>query len=252
MATHDVKINGTSYTGVPYINIPTTGGDTATFYGLPSLYLPPSAELVASAEETLNLSADTSFDSWTPSTTQASIKAAGSARAACSYKITTDYQDTALMGFCSMQTKYAYPDGTTYAKGYQLRKSMFGISYYAPTKLDGNTSDYYGRVFSGVGFNQEYHSSATAVTMYTGSAYGIGCTGTAWGTSSATSTSARTVGFARPVIYARCHSTYFSTTAAAAVDSANTNIVFKYRIYKMDKTENPLYTLFDGNNGELY
>lgn len=215
-------------------------------------WLPSTAELVASATETINLSADTSYDSWTPSTSNTSILAAGSARAACSYKITTDYQDTALIGICLMQTDFAYPSGTTFAKGYQISKSIFAVCHYAPMKLPDYSNNYYGRVMTGVIYNQAYYASASSIGLYTGSAYGVGATTCTWSTSSATSTSARTVGFTRPIIYARCHSTYFSTAAAAAVDSANSNITCKYRIYKIDKTESPLYAMFDSNNGDLY
>lgn len=248
----NVTINGASYTDVPAVNLPTTGGGTSTFYELPSLWLPPSAELVASASETINLSADTSYDSWTPTTTNTSILAAGSARAACNYKITTDYQDTALIGFCMMRTELVYPEGTTFAKGYSLTKDISAVCHYAPMKMSNYNNDYYGRAITGVGYHQSYYSSSSAISVYTGSAYSVGATTCTWSTSSATSTSARTVGFTRPIIYARCHSTYFSTTAAAAVDSANSNIYCYYRIYKIDKTESPLYAVFDENNGLFY
>lgn len=217
------------------------------------MWLPPSATLVSSATETLNLSADTSYDSWTPTTTNTSIKSAGSARAACNYKITTDYEDTALIGLCLMNMVIAYPEGTTYAKGYSLKKTVCGICHYAPIRVqDYTTTDYFGAVVASTMGLQSYYSSASAVSIYHSASYGLGPTGVTWNASSNTSTSARTVGFTRPAIYARCHSTYFSTTAAAAVDSANTNITFTYKIYKIDKTESPLYRAFDTANGIFF
>lgn len=216
-------------------------------------WLPPSAELVASATDTLNLSSDTSYDSWTPTTTNTSIKSAGSARAACNYKITTDYQDTALIGLCLMNVDIAYPSGTTFAKGYELNKAVFGICHYAPIKVqDYTTTDYFGALStSSIGL-QSYYSSASAISVYHSTSYGLGWTGVTWNTSSNTSTSARTVGFTRSAIYARCHSTYFTTTAAAAVDSSNTNITFEYQIYKIDKSESPLYSAFDASSGLFF
>lgn len=260
----ETYISGLSpYSGV-YVWTPTTETQTIpiknkTAYDdiminpIPSMWLPPSAELVASAEETINLSSDTSYDSWTPTTTNTSIKSAGSARAACNYKITTDYQDTALIGLCLINTSIAYPSGTTYAKGYSLKKAVCGICHYAPIKVqDYTTTDYFGAVATITMGLQSYYSSASAISIYHAASYGIGPTGVSWGTSSNTSTSARTVGFTRPAIYARCHSSYFSTTAAAAVDSANTNITFTYKIYTIDKEESPIYKAFDASSGLFF
>lgn len=213
-------------------------------------FLPPSATLVASANETINLSSDTSYDSWTPTTTNTSILAAGTARAACSYKITTDYADTALIGLCLMHTVVAYTGSV--AKGYEIDKSIMGVCHYSPSAVPDYGTSHYGKVITSAAYSQTYYSSASATSVYAGSAYGIGSTGCTWSTSSTTSTSARTVGFTRPAIYARCHTTYFTTTAAAAVDSANTNIYYKYMIYKIDKAESPLYKAFDAINGTFF
>lgn len=248
----NVTINGASYSDVPAVILPTTGGGESKFYELPNLWLPPSATLVASAEETINLSADTSYDSWTPTTTNTNILDAGSARAACSYTITTDYQDTALIGFCLMRTELAYPEGTTFAKGYSLRKNIMAICHYAPFKDECHSNEYYGRCATMASYSHKYYSSASATSLYTGSSYSVGATTCTWSTSSATSTSKRIVGFTRPIIYARCYSTYFSTAAASVVDSANSNIYCKYRIYKIDKSESPLYSMFDETNGIFY
>lgn len=248
----DIILLGHTFEDVPALQVPKSGGGTALFYDVPTMWLPPSAELVASAEETLNLSADTSYDSWTPTTTNTSIKSAGSARAACSYTITTDYQDTALIGLCLMRTVLAYPDGTTYAAGYSIKKNVFAVCYYAPMKDQCYSNEYYGRASTAVSFSHEYYSSASATTIYTGSGYSVGSTTVTWSTSSTTNASKRIVGFTRSAIYARCHTTYFTTAAAAAVDSANSNIYCKYRIYKIDKTESPLYGAFDETNGAMW
>lgn len=248
----NVTVNGVSYADVPAVILPTTGGGESKFYEVNKLWLPPSAELVASAEETINLSADTSYDSWTPTTTNTSILEAGTARGACSYTITTDYQDTALIGFCLMQTVLTYPEGTTFAKGYSLKKNAMAVCHYAPFKDECYSNNYYGRTSAAVLFSHKYYSSASATGLYTGSAYSVGSTTCSWSTNSTTSESKRIVGFTRPIIYARCHTTYFSTTAAAAVDSANSNIYCSYFIYKINKTESPLYSMFDETNGLFY
>ncbi len=248
----DIYLQGATYSDVPAVELPTTDNTIATFYELTQKWLPPGAELVSSATETINVSTDTSYDSWTPSTTNTSILAVGTARGACSYKITTDYQTTSLIGFNLYHTEMAYPDGTTWAKGYNLTKTLMGICFYAPMKLGQYNNDYYGNMFTGTLCNQSYYSSASAINIYTSTGYGIGPTSCTWTTSSTTSPLSRIIGFTRPIIYARCNSSYFSTAAAAALDSANTNITCKYLIYAMDKTENPFYALFDQNNGYFF
>lgn len=217
-------------------------------------YVPSDATLAASATETLNLSSDTSYDSWTPTTTNTSIKSAGTARAACNVTLTdSETTDYALMGVCALHTIIAYPEGTAYAKGYSMHKTIYGIAHYAPVQNFGGYEDAnYGFTWYGAYGRQIYYSSASATSLYNATSYGLGMTGVTWGASSVTSTSTRTVGFTRPAVYARCHSTYFSTAAAAAVDSANTVIKCDYRIYKFPKAESPLYHFFDATSGAIW
>lgn len=213
-------------------------------------FLPASAELVATATDTLNLSADTSYDSWTPSTTNTSILEAGSARAACNYKLTTNYQTKGIIGACLFTTNYAYTGAI--AKNYSVRKIICGIWYYAPSKLPDYANEFYGNVIGGTMGRTTYMSSATATAIYASTAYGIGCTGTTFSVSSATSATSRTVGFTRPIVYARTNSSYFSTTAANALDSANTTITMQNKLWLVDKEEIPLYGMFDNTHGIFF
>lgn len=249
----NISLLGASYSDVPAVVLPTTDDSTATFYELPLLWLPPSAELVSTAEETLNVSADTDYNSWTPTTTNTSILAAGTARTACSYTLTgDDITDSALLGVCCFNTAYAYPEGTTMAKGYPLYKIIYGISMYSAAQaVEYNNSDY-AFCWSGAYGRQTYYSNSSTKALYQSASYGLGCTGVTWSTNSYTSLSTRVVGYTRPAIYARCHSSYFSTAAAAALDSANTNITFKYRIYKIPKAQSLLYNVFDYTNGVIF
>lgn len=214
-------------------------------------WLPSSAVLVASADETINLSADTSWDSWTPTTTSTTILAAGTTRGACSYNVASEYATKALIGFCLMYTDLKYV-GNTYAKGYLLNKVITSISYYAPMEQPGYNSLYYGKIKDASSCCQSYYSSDTSVKVYAGFTYGVGCTSTNWSISNATSTTSRIVGYTRQKVYAQCNTSYFTTAAAAAVDSANSNIYCKYRIYTVDKTESPFYAMFDASNGLLF
>ena len=213
-------------------------------------FLPPSAELVAEHEETINLSADTDWDTWTPSTTAHTLLAAGATRGAGSYTIgASAYQNKAVIGVAFAHTDVVFKDGTAMAKGYAKGRTVYCVGMYAPLKMPDYANEYYGLTLTGTGLRNVYWTSATATTLYTAGTYGIGLSGgLSLGTSSATGTS-RVIGFTRPTLTARCNSTYFSTACAGKIDSANTNTYIKTRLYLIDKEDSMLYKLFDANNG---
>lgn len=215
-------------------------------------YLPPSAELVAEHEETINLSADTDWDSWTPSTTSRTLLAAGTTRGAGNYTIgASAYQEKAIIGVAFAHTDVAFADGTAMAKGYGKGRALYCVGMYAPLKMPDYASAYYGMTLTGTGMRNVYWTSATATSIYTAATYGIGLSaGLSLSTSSATGTS-RTIGFTRPTLTARCSSTYFSTACAGKIDSANTNTYIKTRLYLIDKEDSILYKMMDADSGLL-
>lgn len=229
------------------------GKDGEWMDGTALTWLPPSAELVAEKTTTLNLSSGTDWDEWTPSTTSHTLLAAGTARAECSYTITGDDATTkAAIGIVLHGMEYVYKSGTTMAKAYMPYRNTMGISFYTPIRIEDYDQDAYGVVVNGYVTRGMYYTSATAMTVYTASTYGIGVASTSMSVSSATSASSRTIGFALPAVSARCSSTYFSTTAAGNIDSEKTNLVSKYRIYLIDKTDSIFYKMFDLTNGALF
>lgn len=251
--SQNITLLGVDYPTVPAVDLPKTGGGTARFYDLPALWLPPSAQLVASATDSTNLKNDTSWDNWSPSTTNTSIADAGTARAACSYTITgEDIQNKAIIGACMYITEYAYKSGTSIAKGYSKNKVIYGVGLYAPIKLLDYPTEDYGTYIAGTHGKHIYYTSASATSVYTSTSYGVSPTSITFTTSSATNASSRTVGFTRPAIYARCSSSYFSTACAGKIDSANTNIIGKYKLWLVDKEECMFYSLFDNTNGLFF
>lgn len=215
-------------------------------------WLPPNAKLVASHEEVINLSADTNWDAWTPSTTARTLLAAGTTRGAGSYTIDADnYQSKAIIGLAVARTDVVFKDGVAMAKGYGLGRTVYCVGLYAPVKIYDYATPYYGLTQTSTALRMVYHTSATATTIYTAATYGIGLSGgLALSVSSATGTS-RTVGFTRPTLTARCRSTEFSTACAANIDSALTNTYIKTRLYLIDKEESLLYKMFDASNGSM-
>lgn len=225
---------------VSAINAISTGG-----------YLPSSAELVATASETINLSSDTSWDSWTPSTTNTEIKAVGTTRDACNYTISgeNNCRNLSTIGIASYTTHYEYD--TTPTAGYQLARVVYCIGYYTPIQVPEFSTVHYG--ISGVMVvpRQIYRTSSTVLTYASGT-YGIGPSTATFSSSSTTSTSSRTVGFTSPAINARCHDTYFTTTAAGNIVSDDSYIQCEYRIWALPKEDNLFYRAFDLTNGIIW
>lgn len=213
-------------------------------------FLPPSAELVAEHEETINLSADTDWDSWTPSTTAHTLKDAGSTRGAGHYTFKTgEYQDKAVIGVAHAYTDVVFKDGTTMAKAFATGRQVICISNYAPIKLIDYSNEYYGAPQTAVNYRNLYWTSASATAVYTASTYGIGLSGSVTLSASSNTGTSRTIGYTRPTLVARCSSTYFSTACAAAIDSEKTNTYIKTKLWLIDKKDSMLYKLFDANNG---
>lgn len=221
--------------------------DGMTWY---TRYLPPSAELVAEHEETINLSADTDWDSWTPSTTAHTLLAAGTTRGSGSYTIgASAYQNKAVIGVAHAYTDVVFKDGTSMAKAFATGRQVICISNYAPIKLIDYSNEYYGVPQTAVNYRNLYWTSASATAVYTTSTYGIGLSGSVTLSVSSNTGTSRTVGYTRPTLTARCSSTYFSTACAAAIDSEKTNTYIKTRIWLIDKEDSIMYQMFDANNG---
>lgn len=219
--------------------------------GTATMLLPPSAELVASYDTTINLSADTVWDEWTPSTTAKTLLAVGNAREAGSYTITSaQYKNKAVVALAIARTEVTFVEGTAMAKGYAHGRTAYGIGMYAPMRFHDYDNAFVGATFSSTTYRNVYYKSATSKGLYSTTTYGLGATAITFSLDNSTATS-REVGFALPAITARCNSTYFSTACANNIDSANTNIYFKSRIWLIDKEDSFAYRAFDLTNGIL-
>lgn len=217
-------------------------------------WLPSSAVLVASADDSYNLSTDTSWDSWTPSTTSTTILGQGTTGGACSYTYDpTTIETKALICACCLTTDIAYTGSI--AQGYLASRVYQGLTLYTPLNPPKNNNanyDNYGNASTASLPILTYYSSETTTTSTTGGAsYSVGANTPLFGNSSQTANT-RKIYYTRPNFFARCHSTYFTTAAAAAVDSANSYIRCSYRMWLIDKTDSIPYMLFDGENGLFF
>ena len=261
----NIQIAGATFNAVPSIVVPVAGGGSATFVD-PSPTTAAAADVASGKlffdalgvltqgtasggggggnypwfgpgttfverklNKTINLKSDTTFDSWTASTSASTIKAASSSK---DFSIDGDYNnaywvilrayvDIAYLSGVTLQniprrtvqyysylifphftSTNAWVDDTPNAVTYATQTNRAGMRYY------GNTT---GSPFfaNSVSYGPCYLSASPAISI-----------------------SENTVNIQLAAIKARCHNLYFATSRKASIDSANTNMVITADVYK--------------------
>ena len=175
---------------------------------------------------TINLKDDTSWDSWTASTTATSILAAPTTN---DFSYTYDFTQYAIFVVSQAITSYVYNSGAT-KKAIPISFGQFYVQYYwgVPTL----TGDTFGSVIvtSASDYRLIYYNTSGNKSM-TQSSYG------AYFSSMPTITTSKSgnnyiLGVKRSSIIAKCSSSYFAVSRKADINSANTNVVITFDVYK--------------------
>lgn len=177
--------------------------------------------------------ANTTYSSWTPGTSATSILSTTNAKTFVAdmtkyeymlewvWDVETAWPTGQTMSYCPMRNF-----GTMYQT---VMRRPYGLDNFASQNWAYNycTNDYTASGYL------IYYNSGKNLT-WTTTQYGIYVSGlTAAGVSS-TSSNTPTITPKRPVVSARCNSSYFTTTRAGQVDQANTTIKIKMNLYRMD------------------
>ena len=186
----------------------------------------PGTEYVERAlNQTINLKNDTTYDSWTASTTETgTIKDAPS-----SYEINYAINNSYTYYFVSkMYVDIAYLAGATLEKAVKRFQSLYiTMVYYYPSLENALINNISG---SATNLNiltrnntRYYDKTGSLAYMATniGPMYGAPV--------STTSTDASGFKSKRGPIYARCSTTYFDVARKEEVDSANTNMIYSFK-----------------------
>ena len=267
----NVTIQGASYADVPSVILPKTGGGSAQFDDTTDAnataadiangktayvngtkltgtkaytWMGDNAELVEADYYTWSGTlANTTYSSWTPSTTAGSILATASAKTFVADMTKYEY---ILEWLWDVET--AWPSGQTmqycpmrnYGAMHQVAmRRPYGLQNFADDNWAYNyvTNDYTASQYL------IYYNSSKNLT-WTTTMYGIYASAlTAAGVSS-TSSNTPTITPKRPVVSARCNSSYFTTTRAGQVDQANTTIKIKMNLYRMDINTSNLHFMW--------
>ena len=269
----NITIAGASYNAVPAIEVPKQGTGTAIFAdpsgttavasdvatgkyflnisGVLTLgtasggggqyaWLGSGAEKVGTViNQTINLKNDTTYDSWTASTTAGTIKAASA---------TPDYSFSANMNdydYCFVTKGFVEPvyvSGTpaTY-RTYRVAQYHVHYCYGYPNSstIDQVRSDNVGSVAvinsSTVGtFIQYYYNNSGMLAAISATNCGpIYMSNSPSTSSGSVSSGTVTISITLPSFSAKCHSSRFSTTRKTQVDSANTNYYLTVDLYRV-------------------
>lgn len=225
----DITLLGASYTDVPAVSLPQTGGGTATFYEYS--WMGKNAEFVQTVYNNETALGDTSYASWTPSTTAKAIIATATATTFVADMANYEYilkwetsVDVVLNSGATTKAQLIWEGADQYQFLSRRPNSLANIE--ALNWNGNNCSTYFT-----VPFMRYYNSSGTATYTHSIS-YGIYPALTTATFSSSTSNTP-TVTVKTPTVNARCSTTYFATARAAEVDQTNTIIKRVGKLYRV-------------------
>ena len=240
----DIIIAGSTYTEVPSILVPKSGGGTAQYNETQfHTWMGDNCTLLNNNlfSQDIKLSA-TSFDSWTASTTAGTILAAQNGTVT---KIDLEnYEYYIEWTWCidlkqnEGATMKAMPD-RTYGVFYQVvHQRPYGLASF---ETEADTYNYCTVLFTSSQYNIYYNTSGTHT--WTTTMYGVYCVNTA-GTLSSTSSLTPNLTPKSPAITARCNASYFATARKAEIDSANTTIKVVGKLYRVDRDSSPIKNMY--------
>lgn len=200
-------------------------------------------------DKTFNLSDDTTFDSWTASTTASAILATANVGTFVADMLNYEYllwwSVGGAIAHSSGATLKAVPDW----EGAELIQAIFRRANSLANIEAGNAAGNATLTTTTAPLNVYYNTSGTKTYTFSNS-YGIYPAATNPTFSNATANSP-TVTVKRPTLNARCSSSYFATARKAEVDSENTEIRMVCKLYRQRLTHfgstqayNSLYNTF--------
>ena len=256
-----IKLKGTTYSGVEGVALPLVGGGEVVFPDVAGVtaaasdvvsgkifaasngllipgtrvYSPYGDEpaLIATYDMGSKKLSQTSFATWTPSTTAATIKATANLGTLSLNTGSYEYLTIAIL-----ESNTVYASGTT-RKAAVVRQILEIVQaiYRRPsnlTNLNSGTDNYnYCTTLYTAPLMDYYNASGTHTITFTGG-YGIYGAATAHTFSSSTSNTP-TLTVKEPTYNARCSTSYFSTGMASAVDKDNSTIKCKVYVYRIKR-----------------
>lgn len=211
----------------------------------------PGTTLIKTLETTINLKNDTSFDTWTPTTTDTSIKVAANV----GEQIDVDYANYDYWILLTADAQIARIEGAStnpYISNYYrqslviLGRKMNSLTEYK-THTFGTSRDKINTWDKTWGI---YFNTSGVENLLTSNNVGPMVTPSLTG-GFVSEPDGFHIQLRTPDIHAKCSVSQFSTAAAAEIDSAKTNLVLTYYVYQTPH-ETSLYHTLMSDFAEMY
>ena len=241
MAHPNIQLLGATYPTVPSVLLPVAGGGQAEFFDMADdmAWLGADATLVHEITPITIALKDTDFNTWTPSTTAATVVASQTLSGSTQKYVATDLlldggYDYLNVWNCKLPVVYT-GSPTNKAKPLfsccLLIQSMFRRYSLFTNLLDGNLNNNVTAQQTLATFERYYNSSSSLA--YTNAAnYGFYFANVA-PTISSTTAQSPTITLKTPTMSARCSTTYMSTENAALIDKDNTKLTYTCKVYRV-------------------
>lgn len=244
--SQNITLMGASFSDVPAVDLPQTGGGMARFYdrAIPYDFLGVEPEFVKSLYSAEYALDDTDYTTWTPSTTAAAIVKSKT----LSETYAGDLANYEYYLRWRFDSDIQYASGTTmkYADVRNLMELWQVLAKRPSSRANIQADNFNGNncsTYFTAGFTDYYDKNGTRTYTWS-SSYGFYISATAATFSNSTSDTP-TITIKTPAINARCSSTYFSTARAENVDQANSKIKVTGELWRVKKDSCPSRQMYE-------
>lgn len=231
----DIELMGATYPGVPSVILPTSGGGTAEFFDMSGdmAWLGKDATCLNSNIYSMTDTLDnTSFATWTPSTTAKTILATANVGTFAADLENYEYYlvwecgcDMAYTGTPTLKAHFLF------SRCYIVQEIMKRPSSFANIEIDSFNGNNCVSLYSS-NFLRYYGTTTGSMTYTWAASYGI-YFGASAATFSNSTSNTPTVTMKRPTLGARCSDTYFSTGNAELVDQDDSEFFMRGKLYRI-------------------
>lgn len=241
MAHPNIQLMGATYPTVPSVLLPNDQSGMSEFFDMSDdmSWLGADATLVHEITPITIALKDTDFNTWTPSTTAATVVASQTLSAASQKYVATDLLLDGGYNYINvwnMKLPVVYTGSPTnkakvvFSCGLLVQAMFRRYSSFA-NLLDDNLNNGVTAQQTLATF-ERYYNSSSSLTYNNAASYGFYFANVAPTLSSATAQSP-TITLKTPTMSARCSTTYLSTTNAGLVDKENTKLTMTCKVYRV-------------------
>ena len=244
MAHPNIKLLGATYPTVPSVLLPNDQNGMSEFFDMSDdmSWLGADATLVHEIDPVTVALKDTDFNSWTPSTTAATVVASQTLSGSTQKYVATDLLKDGgynYVNLWNMKMPIVYTEGSSptqkalplFSCGLLIQTLFRRYSSFV-NLLDGNMNNNVVAQTTLASFLRYYGSTTGSITYSNGASYGFYYANVS-PTISSTTAQSPTITLKTPTMSARCSTTYMSTANAGLIDKTNTKLTYTCKVYRV-------------------